>query len=86
VSFMITCPICGRRNIQEFRFGGENRGPKPFDNKTTTDQWYSYIHLRTNMAGPQQEWWFHKDGCGTWFAIWRDLATDLEFQTKENGK
>jgi sarcosine oxidase delta subunit len=38
------------------------------------------------MAGPQQEWWFHKDGCGTWFAIWRDLTTDLEIQTKENEK
>ena len=86
MSFMITCPICGRRNIQEFRFGGENRGSKPFDNKANTDQWYSYTHLRTNMAGPQQEWWFHKDGCGTWFAIWRNLATDLEIQTKENEK
>jgi len=86
VSFMITCPVCGRRNIKEFRFGGENRGPKPFDNEATPDEWYDYTYLRTNRAEAQQEFWFHKDGCGTWFTIWRDLATDLEVPKKENSK
>jgi len=30
------------------------------------------------VAGVQQEWWFHKDGCGSWFPIYRDTTTNLE--------
>jgi sarcosine oxidase subunit delta len=35
------------------------------------------------VAGVQKEWWFHKDGCGSWFTIYRDTTTNLE---KEAGK
>jgi sarcosine oxidase subunit delta len=83
MSATITCPICGRRNIYEFRFGGEDRGPRPFDDQATAQQWYAYVHLRTNTAGPQQEWWYHRDGCGTWFTTWRDVTLDCEVEAKE---
>jgi len=29
MAITITCPVCGRRNLYEFRFGGEERGPRP---------------------------------------------------------
>jgi len=86
MSATITCPICGPRNIYEFRFGGENRGPRPFDNEATPQQWYAYVHLRTNAAGPQEEWWYHRDGCGTWFTIWRDVTIDREVAAEVNRK
>lgn len=80
MSTMITCPICGPRNIYEFRFGSENKGPKPFDNKATPEERYDYVYLRTNSAGPQEEWWFHRDGCGSWFKTLRDTSNDLEVE------
>jgi len=81
MSFMITCPICGKRNIYEFRFGGEDRGKRPFGNTAPSrEAWYDYVHARTNAAGPQPEMWYHRDGCGVWFSIWRDTTTNLEVE------
>ncbi len=83
MSATITCPICGPRSIYEFRFGGENRGPRLFDSQADPGQWYTYVHLRTNAAGPQEEWWYHRDGCGTWFTVWRDVTRDREVTVGE---
>ena len=82
MSFTITCPICGPRNIYEFRFGGEDRGKRPFKNEATKEEWYDYIHARSNPAGVQPEMWYHRDGCGVWFAIDRDTTTNQEVKKK----
>jgi len=71
MALTITCPVCGKRNGYEFRFGGEEKGPRP-DEKDLSPQ-----------AGVQQEWWCHKDGCGSWFTIHRDTTTNLEIQARE---
>ena len=81
--YSIVCPNCGYRDIHEFRFGGEDRGPRPFDDKASPEAWSEYVHLRTNAAGPQKEWWYHRDGCGTWFTIWRDPTTNLQVKEPE---
>lgn len=78
--FIITCPVCGPRNVYEFRFGGEDRGPRPFDNETSPEAWYDYVHAFTNAAEPQTEWWFHRDGCGEWITIKRDPRNNLEIK------
>lgn len=78
MSFMITCPVCGRRSVHEFRFGAEDRGDRPFGERTTEAERYTHVHLRSNEAGPQKEWWYHRDGCETWFTIWRDTRIDRE--------
>jgi hypothetical protein len=39
MSFMITCPICGKRDGYEFRFGGEDCGPRPAETDLTSDRW-----------------------------------------------
>ena len=78
MSFTITCPICGRRDLYEFRFGGEVRGPRPDEEGLTPEAYAQYVHMRTNAGGPQNEWWFHRDGCGRWFTIWRDTLTNRE--------
>ena len=83
MSLLITCPICGRRNGYEFRFGGEEKGSRPDEKDLTLDSWCQYVHLRSHIKGIQKEWWYHRDGCGTWFAIWRDTSTNLEVDKPE---
>ena len=78
MSFTITCPVCGKRNGYEFRFGGEERGPRPDEEGLTFEKWCDYVHMRSNFGGPQKEWWYHRGGCGVWFTIWRDTLTNLE--------
>ena len=29
MALTITCPVCGKRNGYEFRYGGEDKGPRP---------------------------------------------------------
>ena len=86
MAYQITCPVCGARDVYEFRFGGEDRGKKPFDDVATPEAWYAYIHLRTNASAPQKEWWFHRDGCRTWFTIWRDPTINREVNGPEENQ
>ena len=83
MSFLITCPVCGKRNAYEFRLGSEDRGPMPPEEGLTPRAWCDYVHCRTNAPGPQTEWWCHKDGCGVWFTIRRDTTTNLELPGPE---
>ena len=78
MSLTITCPICGKRSGYEFRFGGEERGPRPEESGLTPQQWCDYVHNRSNVAGVQKEWWYHREGCGTWFKAHRDTRTNLQ--------
>lgn len=83
MSFTITCPICGKRNAYEFRFGGEERGPRPVDKQLTAEAWCDWVHLNANVPGPQEEWWYHRDGCGKWFSIRRNTLTNREVPKSE---
>ncbi len=76
MSFLISCPNCGLRNIYEFRFGGEVKS-RPDENEVTAAEWADYVYLSRNVCGPQEEWWYHSKGCGCWFRLWRDTSTNL---------
>ncbi len=78
MALTITCPICGKRSGYEFRYGGEDKGPRPDEDRLTPGKWVDYTHLNTCIAGIQKEWWYHRDGCGTWFTICRDTRTITE--------
>ena len=78
MALTITCPICGKRNGYEFRFGGEEKGHRPDEAGLTAAAWSDYVHMNKSVAGTQQEWWFHRDGCGSWFTIYRNTTTNLE--------
>jgi len=78
MALTITCPVCGKRNGYEFRYGGEEKGPRPEEKDMTPETWCDYVHMNNCVAGVQQEWWFHRDGCGSWFTISRDTTTNLE--------
>lgn len=78
MALTLTCPLCGPRNGYEFRFGGEDKGPRPEEEGLTPTQWCDYVHLNNSVAGIQQEWWCHKDGCGVWFRTQRDTRINKE--------
>ena len=83
MALTITCPVCGKRNGYEFKFGGEEKGPRPEEEDLTPESWCDYVHQNQCVAGVQEEWWFHKDGCGAWFTIYRDTTTNLETEQPE---
>ena len=87
MGFLLECPNCGKRDVYEFRFGGEVRKrPSP---TATTEEWTRYIYMKENAAGVQKEWWFHRLGCRKWFVATRDTVTNSVLRTSwfdEEGK
>ena len=74
MSFLLDCPNCGSRSVNDFRFGGEvTVRPSPGDSEET---WAAYFYLSKNVAGIQQEWWYHKYGCRRWFQAQRDTLNN----------
>jgi len=83
MALTITCPVCGKRNGYEFRYGGVEKGPRPDEEGLTPANWCDYVHMNECVAGIQKEWWFHRDGCGAWFTIHRDTTANLEVEKSE---
>jgi heterotetrameric sarcosine oxidase delta subunit len=74
VSFLLPCPKCGPRDVNEFAYAGETTSrPKqtPSLRELTT-----YLYFRRNVAGVQLEWWCHRYGCKLWFQAERDTRTN----------
>ena len=83
MAFTLTCPICGKRNGYEFRYGGEDKGPRPDENDLPPETWCEYVHMNNCTAGIQKEWWCHRDGCGVWFTTHRDTISNIEVEQSE---
>jgi sarcosine oxidase, subunit delta len=80
VALTLNCPICGPRDAYEFRFGGEDKGPRPDDRTLTPATWCDYVHMNRSVAGVQAEWWCHQAGCGTWFKAHRHTVLNREIE------
>ena len=74
MSFLLICPDCGPRDVNEFHTTGEVLERSAVD--ATMRDLTSYIYFRRNVAGVQREWWHHRQGCGTWFLAERDTRTN----------
>ncbi len=71
----ITCPQCGARPAEEFRYGGElptvpDRVTEPAARNV------DYLWMYDNVAGVAVERWFHEAGCRRWHTAHRDTRTD----------
>lgn len=79
MSFLLTCPHCGPRPVDEFTCAGEvtvrPKGSPSFRELT------SYLYFRRNVAGLQPEWWAHRLGCEAWFQAERDTRTNEVLRT-----
>jgi sarcosine oxidase subunit delta len=67
MSFLLTCPNCGPREVQEFRYGGQILSPQ------TTPT------IGANLPGRQRERWYHRFGCRAWLVAERDVRTNQVF-------
>jgi heterotetrameric sarcosine oxidase delta subunit len=83
VSFLLRCPNCGPRPIDEFSYGGE------VTQRVTTSEderaLFSYLYFRRNVAGAQREWQFHSSGCREWFQVERDTRDNTVLRTAYPG-
>jgi sarcosine oxidase delta subunit len=66
MSFLLSCPNCGPRDVQEFRYGGELL-PAGVGGG--------------NLPGPQRERWYHRFGCRRWLVAERDVRTNEVLRT-----
>ncbi len=80
MSFLLTCPNCGVREVTDFGFGGEIN-PRPKQNPSFREL-NEYNYFRTNAAGVQREWWYHRSGCRAWFVAQRDTTTNEVLSTE----
>lgn len=80
MSFLLPCPHCGLRDVNEFRYQGEVTR-RPTSNPTLREL-TDYVYFRDNVAGVQREWWYHRVGCGLWFLAVRDTRTNQVLETE----
>jgi sarcosine oxidase subunit delta len=74
MSFLLPCPFCGSRPVDEFAcFGEVTRRPEA---SPTLGELTEYVYFRDNVAGLQREWWQHRMGCAEWFLATRDTRTN----------
>jgi sarcosine oxidase delta subunit len=66
MSFLLTCPNCGLRDVHEFRHGGQILPPGGQGG---------------NLPGVQQERWYHRFGCRRWIVAERDVRTNEVVRT-----
>ncbi|MCD6727711.1 MAG: sarcosine oxidase subunit delta [Solirubrobacteraceae bacterium] len=79
MSYVLTCPNCGTREVTDFAFGGEVT-ERPTE-RPTPRELNTYVYFRRNVAGRQREWWCHRSGCRSWFLAERDTRTQEVFWT-----
>jgi heterotetrameric sarcosine oxidase delta subunit len=73
MSFLLPCPNCGPRDVNEFSYAGEvTKRPKE---SPTLRELTSYVYFRENVAGVQREWRYPRVGCEVWFQAERDTRT-----------
>jgi sarcosine oxidase subunit delta len=83
MSFILTCPVCGPRPVDEYSYGGEitSRPASSEDERKL----FSYLYFRRNVAGVQREWWFHTSGCREWLQADRDTRNNRVLRTAPPG-
>lgn len=76
---ILTCPLNGPRNINEFTYGGELKNAP--DEATCSDtEWADYVFNSDNPAGVVREWWMHT-ASSYWFIAERNAASDEVLRT-----
>ena len=55
MSFLLTCPNCGVREVTDFGYGGES-SKRPAERPASLRELSAYNYFRRNVAGVQREW------------------------------
>lgn len=77
MSALLSCPHCGPRPVQEFRYAAEASSARPepdavLDNIALS----SWLYDGDNPRGLATEWWQHVAACRAWFVLRRDTMRD----------
>ena len=72
----IPCPLCGERDVSEFRYGSDASKKRPELGSKGMRTWSDYVFVFDNPKGPHEEYWQHVLGCRTWFKLRRNTATN----------
>ena len=80
MSFLLTCPNCGPRDVSEYRYGGQILAtpallPHPSEGGEPRGS------TGSNLPGPQRERWYHRLGCRRWLMVERDVRTNMVLHT-----
>lgn len=86
MSFVLTCPVCGPREVTDFRYGGEVVRRPQAGSTPGPRELNAYNYFRRNVAGVQREWWYHRSGCRSWFQAERDTRTNAVLCTELPGE
>ena len=83
MSYLLSCPNCGPRPVDEYSYGGEVtvRATSIEDQRAL----FHYLYFRDNTAGDQLEWWFHSSGCREWFQAERNTTRNEVLQVARPG-
>ena len=79
MSFLLSCPNCGKRAVGEFAFRSEVLERPSQDDDFR--KWAEYVYLRRNHRGKQLEWWYHRGGCQSWFLVERDTVNNTDHRS-----
>lgn len=80
MSFCLTCPNCGARDVSEFRYGGQI---------LPAHEVYRYGGLKPegapaasgNLPEVHKERWYHRLGCRRWLVAERNVQTNTVTST-----
>ena len=72
----IPCPLCGEREVSEFRYGGDASKKRPALGEAGLKIWHEYVFTFENPKGLHEEFWQHTLGCRQWFKLKRNTATN----------
>lgn len=51
MTFRLTCPVCGKRDIYEFTFGGQDRGPRLEQEGLSAEEHFRWVQFRMIPRG-----------------------------------
>jgi sarcosine oxidase subunit delta len=84
---LISCPYCGPRPENEFRYGGEAHIARPRQPGDLDDEaWMNFLYMRSNPKGVHFERWRHLNGCARFFNCARDTVSDRILATYRMGE
>ena len=70
----LDCPHCGRRSVEEFRYGEIPTTPDSIVDPTIATSTADFC--APTPTGQPSERWFHDFGCRRWLTVTRDTSTD----------
>lgn len=82
---VITCPNCGERSSDEFRYGGDASVLRPAHDDPSEEAWFRYVYIRENPKGRHREYWQHVGGCRSWLVVERDTSNHVVLSVKRAG-